>query len=338
MYVDFTLFENICNLKCEYCRGSYSYDKLERRVSNDICLSEDSYRSLLRIPSFRKVHFFKGSRCYVPISFVSKQANRIIQLIARFSRVDQLKISGGEITLFPEVIDSILKNRPNNCQLKLLTNGIPSSIYRFLDWKKYYNNLIVQISLDGICQDSNSLRTKKIGHIQKVRSLIIELSNNKTLVEVNSVLTRQSIDDYFKMIKWLSSIDNKIIIYPRPVRNIAYDLIFPTEAQITTFIERLHKLNTQERRMFISDAYIDALCSALLRQGKNSCRVPNNVLAINLFGDINCCTIGGTPSIGNIYTTPSLLENVLRNSRLLESNKWKVCKSCVSEYEIFNFN
>ena len=338
MIIDLTILENICNLKCKYCRGCFGYDKTERRIGDNISLNYDSFKELSLNP-FIKDHFVSVNKNhFISIYEISKSIISTLKVIEQSIPITSLKVSGGEIFIFPEIIDSISKSAFRNKKIKILSNGTLLSKTDILGWKKVIPDLTVQFSLDGIDSSTNSNRTNSEKTTNKIKTLIAELANCKIPVEINTVLSKQSIDGFLDLLDWLLYLDNDFIVYPRLVRNMNNSDIFPTNVQISDFIKSMHILDKKKRNLFISESYIARLTNSFINVKKTNCIVPENVLAVSLSGNINHCTIGGTPLLGNIFTNPNLLHQVLHKECSLPSNCWNVCNTCISEYDIFNFN
>jgi sulfatase maturation enzyme AslB (radical SAM superfamily) len=273
----------------------------------------------------------------IPVDVLVRAAVEAVALIERELPIAVVKVSGGEITLFPEIIAALLKTPSKAAVHKILTNGVLLKANHVDQWREYGKRIIVQVALDGVDAVSNSLRFTDRGLLEQMLREITAISGLGVPIEINTVLTQASIDGFSRLVEWADSHCTVVTLYPRPVRNMPDDRFFPSPEQVRAFEDRLQRDYDRHRHCFPSRDYCELLVHLLNRHALHrECHVPRNVVAMSLSGEINSCTIGGTPRAGNIFENPEMIERFRTGRDTILANCWKVCQLCLCEYSPYS--
>ena len=339
MILDFTILEKICNLVCEYCRGSFGFSKADKRLDDWVCFGEASWEEYLKNPFIGEFVVSRESQneYRLPVDLLVQATVATLDFIEERLPVNSIKLSGGELTLFPEIIVAAIQRSSKATLIKVLSNGLLLTSSAVEQWLTCGKDLVIQVSLDGVDGRANAHRFKSAHVISRVLHEVKQISALGVPIEINTVLTRASIDEYHCLVDWAAESLGNATLFPRPVRNISDKRLIPVRSQALTLAKNLERNWAKYERLFPSRQYCDLLLH-IIGDAKiqRVCRVPMNVAAVSLSGRINACTIGGTPSVGNIFESPGLLRRCEAPNREVASNCWSVCRLCLSEYEAFN--
>nr|MDD3720746.1 radical SAM protein [Candidatus Gracilibacteria bacterium] len=169
--LNFVFGEVYCTLNCDYCMYTKKFDRkfTDKEVSN-----------------FKK-------NIYNLKNFID-------------SKIPELKVislTGGEPTLFPEIIEEVYTKFDNKV-IRVSTNG--TILHKQLDLNKYNpNKIFFAISLDGINLEDNIFRFKNKQNLDNILGNIDTLLSNGFCVELLTVLHPKSIPNYLELIKFLES-------------------------------------------------------------------------------------------------------------------------------------
>ena len=314
---DYVILENICNLRCKYCKE----EKIPWKRKGDILFIED-------IP--------------MKISEIIRKVNTVLEKVNVIIDTPILKVSGGEITIVPEILEWInqIKNKYETVQI--LTNNylIPENFYEKIIRMK---NLHLQISLDGHTYEMNRYRFVNKKQFEKViKNFKILMEYSTIPVEINCVLSDINYRDLLNYLDWIMNFErNKLILNIFPVRGIK-TIKVPVKA-----VNSLKKvlINYQYYSKILPPyPYMEELYNFVkYGERRSSCLIPYAVIGTYDTGDINLCTCSPTlPNLGNVFKD-NLMEiaNKIHNPmfyNLLQTNppKYQMCRECFIHYDIIN--
>lgn len=252
-----------------------------------------------------------------------------------------LKISGyGEFTLIPNYIEILEEYSSDFEKIQLITNGTNLTSENLRKISKI-NNINICFSLDGINSKSNQLRTENKQVIKNIKGNIKSCIELDILTEINTVLTKYNIDDYFSLVDEFSSLTNDgLIFYPFPLRDLQggkydYNEISAKKGQIKKFKEKYFSKNEEENKFLPPGGYMKRLINMM--EGnftKTHCAVPKVNLGVSPEGKWLKCPCSGTKKdhgkIKKMDDLNAVYENI---DHKLPS---KVCKTCFNHYDINN--
>jgi MoaA/NifB/PqqE/SkfB family radical SAM enzyme len=320
MYLcDFVLLENFCNFSCKYC--SPGWKKMTLR-------NGDYYKA--------------DSHDTPPVKWKSVEEfyqtfRRIFQIINNHFHPHAFKISGGEIFIMPGILDFIKYMADNCIDLKILTNGsnvFDSVLQSILE----YPNIHFQVSLDGHTLDMNSLRFKNESRLLSIVHLLKSLNDSMNTVEINCVLTRHNLTNFFNFADYMAELLPNCIIMPFPVRGFTEFL--PTREQVdqakTTYLEEY-----RDSPVLPPEGYMSRLFDILqTSRRRNKCYVPLFLISAYGDGSIQFCTCGSDFPSGNVFEqscaeiykqSENLFQEFSRGHRVFEA-----CADCFTHYDLLN--
>ncbi|MBI4980309.1 radical SAM protein [Candidatus Woesearchaeota archaeon] len=327
---DFLLFEEFCNLRCDYCGGFYPTDFVFRRDGDRLVYPQ-------RWESTRKAS--------TTLEEMLDQTPKITQLFELASRVleglnDQfeypiLKLSGGEVFLIKEICDFIEHSSKRFKAVQLLTNGTllnESSI----ECIAQLGNVYIQLSLDGHNLEVNRARIKREELQRKILRNIEVIQKKGLSLEINCVLTKYNTKEFSAFAEYISQYP-KVVIFPRPVRGESVEILHPDESAIKQFEESIKTVNPH---VLPPSSYIDKLLSTLLHKKRAwKCYIPFFVMGTDMYGNLSRCTLcSGSTKVTNILEPDedklqSLKHKVSYNS---DNNCISCPENCITQYEMFN--
>lgn len=313
---DFVILENICNLNCRYCHiKKVPY----KRLKNELYINGE------------KIDIVK---ILLNVDNILRQQNEMMDLPI-------LKISGGEISIIPEIINVIKKYEKKYEVIQVLTNNyLPSC--DFYDAMSSMENIHFQISLDGHLFEMNRCRfLNKRQFNQTLENLKILIRNYKFPLEINCVLTNANYWGIIDYIEWLSEFnrnDLKLNIFP--VNNCKK--LFPPKECIP-ILEKIISNYENYSSILLPRTYMKELVN-FINCGKrvSNCLVPYAVIGTYDTGKLDMCACSpDLPTLGNILqdfdesnsisSCDFVYQNILKNSP-----HYGACINCYTPYEILS--
>lgn len=313
---DYVIWENICNLKCKYCKE----EKVTWKRKGDILYIGNSS---------------------IKVSDIIKKVNTILEKVNMIIDTPILKVSGGEITIIPEILEWINQIKDKYEIIQILTNNYltPENLYEKII---RMGNIHLQISLDGHTYEMNRYRFANKKQFEKV------IENFKTLmaypnipVEINCVLSDINYLTLLNYLEWIMNFDrDNLIVNIFPVRGVK-GVKVPMEA-----VNSLKNILINYRyysKILPPYPYIQSLYNFIKYQEKISCLIPYAVIGTYDTGNINLCTCSPTlPNLGNVLKNKLMeITDKIYNPAFykpLQTNppKYKACKECFIHYDIIN--
>ncbi|HOI18736.1 MAG TPA: radical SAM protein [Candidatus Woesearchaeota archaeon] len=307
-FADTTVIEEFCNMRCLYCD-----DNSEFRYNNGNIITPKSW--------FVKKKALMKDKVLSGLNLWETYSENIEILIKKFD-VHTLKISGGEIFLDENLLFEFLEKYSNKfAQIQILTNASRLEEETMVRLKQY-QNIVFQISLDGIDKKTNFARTRNNAVLQKkILSGIQNIISSKIPIEINSVLTKYNTARFDEFLDFFSETEN-LVIFPRPVRN--HPELFPVLEDIKRFAKILYDYPKYEK-ILPHKNYISRIYSVLKAEKDWKCYVPRFVIGMDNYGEVKGCTCS------------SVIPNKGKISELTEYNTDSYsCSLCTTQYELFN--
>lgn len=314
---DYVFLENICNLNCHYCHIKKSpYERLNSELVID------------------------GRR--TNINDILIHTDNILRRFTTIINSPILKISGGEITIIPEIIDIIKKYSNIYEVIQILTNNYLVTP-DFYDAINSLNNVHIQVSLDGHLFKMNRYRfLNEIQFNRSFQNLERLIKDYDIPLEINCVITDANckyIKDYIEWLCKFNRIDLKLNLFP--VNN--YQKLLPSKEYISVLEDVILNYDNYSS-ILLPYIYMKELLN-FMRRGKrqSNCLVPYAVIGTYDSGKLDICACSpDSPSIGNILNPYFEMSMVTSNyNSLYEDFKTSVpcyysCINCYTHYEILS--
>ena len=170
IYLDQRVAEEFCNFQCEYCEGFYPTDySLLKDKEGNLHVPDEWYKLVRQCPKKVQENFESGRS----FKHFYDMAEKVIAKNREMLDIDILKISGGEISIYPELCNFVEKLHQDFPIVQILSNGSNISKEDILRYKMM-GNITFQISLDGVTKESNYGKSHSSSVTEKVIRGIIE--------------------------------------------------------------------------------------------------------------------------------------------------------------------
>ena len=330
VFHDQRILDEACNLACGYCapsgfpmridrQGEAHMPESWRKTLSLVPIAEEALPARPQITDF----FALGEKV---ISAMSTEAD---------SRI--LKLSGGEITLYPQLTDYVRKVHDNYAAVQILTNGYKLTPGQFDDFAGM-GNVYFQISLDGTTLETNRARTPNGNITEKVIENIRYILEKGMPIEINCVLTRHNTGSFDVMLDTFKDMGD-IIVVPRPVRGDGRKMLDFTAEQLEIFRRVVIDRYDDYQSVLPPKPYLERLV-AMMSDGRrsNRCYVPFFVQGVDNYGNAEMCACGSTmPMLGNVLNDSSEVFDIHRaDSNYDPSEKHEDCSYCMTQYEMMN--
>lgn len=164
IYQDQRIAEEWCNFRCEYCEGFCPTEYSLRKDENgNLHVAEGWYDMIAKMPESVKKFFASGrgfKEFYDVATAVMNESKKVMD-------TDILKISGGELTVNPNLCNYVETLHNQYKMVQILSNGSNIKSEEIERYKRM-ENVTFQISLDGVTAEANyskshsSFMTKKL--------------------------------------------------------------------------------------------------------------------------------------------------------------------------------
>lgn len=327
---DLLILEEFCNLKCGYCEG-FSLSEFKFRLRDGHLLMPEVWKKTINSDPVLKNKL--GERPTVESFF--HLANEILEVVHDGVEFPILKVSGGEIFLYNNLVDFVRNISGKYNAIQLLSNGTLFSkreIEQFSD----IGNVYFQISLDSHTLEGNYSRSRSLVTLEKILKNITNICARDIGLEINCVLTKYNTDLFIDFVKYLNDI-GEMTVFPRPVRGRPSALYFPTEEQVFNF-GKLRDCYDQYSRILPPRSYFERVLSVIENKYRDwNCYIPFFVLGLNNYGKVSTCTCSSElPNIGSIFNDERVFQILQGNEQYKPTSKPLPCVDCITQYEIFN--
>ena len=333
IYQDQRIAEEWCNFRCEYCEGFCPTEYSLRKDENgNLHVAEEWYDKIEKMPESVKKFFANGrgfKEFYDVATAVMNESKKVMD-------TDILKISGGELTVNPNLCNYVETLHNQYKMVQILSNGSNIKSEEIERYKRM-GNVTFQISLDGVTAEANYSKSHSSFMTKKVVETIGELLNNGIGVEVNCVLTKYNTDKFKEFLEHFKNAKNLMIV-PRPVRGEPRSILDFNEQQILEFerciIDNYNKYNN----ILPPLTYFERLIN-IMKTGKRSykCYIPYFIQSIDGYGKFEMCPIGlQYKDNSNVISGDINSNHILINSEYKPNNNYQLCDYCIIQYEMLN--
>ena len=287
MQIDLVLDEDNCNLRCDYC--------------------------MIRMkPTVTRHHLDIG------------QTVGLVNQALEHSPVPILRISGGEVFLYPNLLEFLQEIRSIMPAVEIITNGTLLD-GDMVDSLSRIGNIHIKYSLDGHCHEMNRYRfrnerafAKVLDHFRFCVAADLGLGIFSVVSDINS-------NRLVEFVRFVNDLGRPIPIYFLPVRHVYGKSI---EASAAPFVELTDQYENYQRVLF-SRSYLNSLAEFVATQARSlPCFAQKNIVALNQEGDVHMCPCGFPGSRGNVYDgelTPPM-----------DSTKFGFCRGCYTDYDVLS--
>lgn len=332
IYLDQRIAEEFCNFRCEYCEGFYptEYSLIKDKKGN-LHVPEEWYKLLKRCPEKVQENFETGRS----FKHFYDMAEKVIKNSREIINIDILKISGGEVSIYPGLCDFVESIHNNFSMIQILSNGSNISKEDILRYKEM-GNITFQISLDGVTKESNYGKSHSGVITERVVKNVEELLNNVIGVEINCVLTNHNTDKFDLFLEHFKNYDN-IMIVPRTVRGEPRTILAASQTQVEAMEKFIYENYDKYKNIIPPIQYFDNLFE-IMKTGKrpNKCYIPYFVQSVDGYGNFEMCPIGLLYKEHNNIFDEQFISNELLLNSCYTTGENKKCDDCINQYEMFN--
>ena len=309
IYQDQRIAEEWCNFRCEYCEGFCPTEYSLRKDENgNLHVAEEWYDKIEKMPESVKKFFANGrgfKEFYDVATAVMNESKKVMD-------TDILKISGGELTVNPNLCNYVETLHNQYKMVQILSNGSNIKSEEIERYKRM-GNVTFQISLDGVTAEANYSKSHSSFMTKKVVETIGEFL------------------EHFKNAK-------NLMIVPRPVRGEPRSILDFNEQQILEFerciIDNYNKYNN----ILPPLPYFERLIN-IMKTGERGykCYIPYFIQSIDGYGKFEMCPIGlQYKDNSNVISGDINSNHVLINSEYKPNNNYQLCDYCIIQYEMLN--
>jgi len=315
VFNDFVVKPEICNFSCDYC------------LSNEA-------------PKWIDMNNKSDALCYGKTTELGKKLDSVIERIDNAIDASILRISGGELFALKNITDFLLE-RTNYETIQVITNGYFLTENILSELKKI-PNCNIHISLDGHDLRLNGLRVKKESVQQRLLNNLNCAVEMGFHVEIGSVLSTANTAYFDEFLDYLMKYENKVTVYPFPVRGSITSKFFPSKDAVESFSLILENYD-KYKGVLAHKSFIEQ-CVFLLEGKKKKLRCHIPALSIQSFdnGNITSCPNSWSSMIGNVneISKEEMWER-MQNDRMAKlflqpSPKIPFCKQCYTSLDILN--
>lgn len=327
---DQRILDEACNLACGYCAPSGFPMRIDKQ--GEAHMPEDWRETLTDSPAVNEV---LPQRPQLTDFF--GLGKMVIEKVSSEAEAKILKLSGGEITLYPQLVEYVRDVHDRYAAVQILTNGYKLTQEQ-IDAYGEMGNIYFQISLDGATQETNRARTPN-GHItEKVLGNIQRIAEKGMPMEINCVLTNHNTGDFDTMLDALKDTGD-IVVVPRPVRGNGRQLMNFTPQQLQSFKEVVLDRFEEYESILPPKPYLQRLVK-MMESGARAdrCYVPFFVQGVDNYGNAETCSCGGTmPMLGNVLDDAEEVFDKHRSAENYDPGEdHDDCSYCMTQYEIMN--
>lgn len=330
IFHDQRILDEACNLACGYCAPSGFPMRIDR--AGNAHMPED-WRSTLSVTPL--VDEALPQEPQLPDFFSLGK-----MVISRFNQeadTQILKLSGGEITLYPQLVEYVRDVHDDYPAVQILSNGYKLTPEQIDDFAGM-GNIYFQISLDGTTQETNRARTPNGLITQKVLENIERITAKGMPVEINCVLTTHNTGRFDVVLDSLKNMGD-IMVVPRPVRGAGRRLLDFSPEQLAEFRQVVLDRYDEYAAILPPKPYLERLVG-MMENGyrSNHCYVPFFVQGVDNYGNAETCSCGSTmPLLGNILEDAGEVFDTHRAAKNYDpTGDYDDCSYCMTQYELMN--
>lgn len=317
---DIVIEEENCNLGCEYCltgQSQFKQDHLDQLI-------------------------FEPPHCstYAPETELGKRIDALIAASAA-NLVPVVKVSGGEIFLIRGLMDLLRKLAQNFATLVIQTNGLLLNDEKLREIQSW-GNACLQISIDSTRYEANSYRIPSPTLHEKAVRKILNILNYGIPAEIYIVLNDRSLPELENTLIDLLPYENRLIVFPFPVRGPDRTRFFPKREQYHVLDDIAGRYD-RYKRILPPRPYLDRLRRFFYEEGRKfRCHLPR--FAFSTFDDgwLTSCPNIWFNKIGNVFQEPAreVTDRLGKTNfyQILLAGKPRIdaCKACCTPWDMLS--
>lgn len=327
IFNDLVVREDTCNFRCTYC--------LLHENNLKVKTISDSEADVERKTLFEPLHYLDGSE-------LKKRLDGVMERFEKVADAAILRVSGGEILQIKGIFEFFKSKSTNYESIQVLTNG-----YRLdqdmLNNLKSLGNAQVHMSIDGHNLDLNGYRVAN----QRVQDTLMR-NLDATIrsgipTEVGSVLTKRNMRTYSTFLDYMLAYEDRVTIYPFPVRGNVKGDMWPEMDDIESFVESVVGKYEKYAGILPPKPFLDELCFLLLNGYRRlRCHVPAVMVQSFDDGVITPCPNCWATQLGDIrQEDPEEVMERFGKDKIYNVFLWPVprlpfCKQCYTSFDIVN--
>jgi len=308
IYHDLVINNQICNLKCEYCE-SFGFSVGTNKLYDAKLDTSAIFQLMVNV-----LHNINA-----PI----------------------LKISGGELFVFRNVVGLIKKLSSLYDHIHVITNGTLLT-RKILDELSEIENISLNISLDGHTKKMNAMRFHGCDYIDHILDAVFYGLEKQIPIEVTSVITNTNFSEYFYFLDFLSKSFKNVLAVPIPVRGKRSLELFSAENR-GRFADMLDEHYGEFSQILPFSRYCERL-SQFLRNpnyiNNHRCLIPAVALQVFDNGKIVPCPLGWTSPIVDLFKEDSIdigdFDKGIYRILLHKNSLLEMCMDCFSNSDCIN--
>jgi MoaA/NifB/PqqE/SkfB family radical SAM enzyme len=333
VFNDQRILDEFCNSKCKYCSGFYPSEF-------SLTFNEDQ---TLKMPDCWKAKIMNNKELSKRIPLSPKISDffnlgkTVLNETDKIMDYKILKISGGEIFLYSDLVDFIKSINKDYTAIQLLTNAMAVTPEKIKQLAKL-GNVYFQVSLDGIDGNTNFARNSNDLVVKRILENITCILENGMGLEINCVLTKHNTGSFKKVLEYFKDFKNLVIV-PRPVRGEPRSILDFDKKQISDFKKIVIDEYDNYKSILPPKKYIERLIFVMENGYRGiNCYVPFYVIGSDNYGNINTCTrADDLPLIGNVFTDPMKIKKTFENHKNYSpDSRPGPCSYCIIQYEMMN--
>lgn len=333
VFNDQRILDEFCNSRCKYCSGFYPSEFSLTFNGDQTLKMPDCWKTKIlnskelseRIPLSPKINDF-----FTLGKEVLRKTNKTMDYKI-------LKLSGGEIFLYSDLVDFIKSIHKDYTAIQLLTNAVSVTPEKIKQLARL-GNVYFQISLDGIDGDTNFARNSSDLVVKRILQNITCILESGMGLEINCVLTKYNTGSFKKILEYFKDC-KKLVIVPRPVRGGPRSILDFNKKQICDFKKIVVDEYDSYENILPPKKYIERLIAVMESGHKDlSCYVPFYVIGSDNYGNINTCTrTDDLPLVGNVFTDSVKISKTFKNHKNYNpDSRPEPCSYCITQYEMLN--
>ncbi len=333
VFNDQRIFDEFCNSRCKYCGGFYPSEfrlnfNDDKTLKMPVCWQKrirDNQNLSKRIPWRPKISDFFNL------------GKEVLAAVGKIADYKILKLSGGEIFLYDDIVGFIESINKNYAAIQLLTNGVALTPKK-IDRLAALGNVYFQISLDGVSGKTNFARNGNDTAVEKILGNIKQILKNNIGLEINCVLTKYNTNSFEIMLRYFKGAKNFVLV-PRPVRGGPRTILDFSDDQLQDFKKLVIGKYDLYSDILPPKEYLERLIDVMENGRRNwNCYVPFYVMGVDNYGDIGACTrTDDLPMIGNIFDNSRKIDKIFKsNKNYAPASKPEPCSYCIIQYEMMN--
>lgn len=300
LFNDYVIKFDLCNFKCDYCLNIMEPKNTDIWVETKNELLEDKkIKDNVEIENLL-ADMLRNENVYSKENELGKRINKMLDHFEDIIDTPILRLSGGELFGIKN-IEEFIKERGSKYEVvQIVTNGYYLS-EELVGKLKECKNVHIHFSLDGHTLQMNNKRVKYLPTQERLLRNLEFLIENEIPVEINSVMSNCNTSDYLSFLDYLMKYENKIIVFPTPIRGKKLEEHQPDEESKKVFYKLVEQYDTYKNILppkqyfeYLARFYQDGV-----RDGQ--CFLPQFCIQSLDDGVVTPCALCWTKQLGNLF-------------------------------------